>query len=435
MFCIAKSPTRILTVMILLMLQGTLCGAQTDDSFLKTKVTKGGISRIKIAIPSATGSSGAGDISREIVEAVREDLDFSGYFEIVDPRLYSLVPAVDVENVPYDDWLAIGADSLLHLEIGHRGNTIDLSAWLFENGSKSLLFAKRYGGSDDLVRRIAHQLSDDLVRERTGQRGIAMTRIAFVSDYEDGKEIYLMDYDGRRIRRLTTTHTINLLPVWAPSGNELAFMSWRGKQPAVYLMSPQGKLSNIATVGGELTATPGWSADGQRLVYSADVDGNSEIYILDRTTGRNTRVTRNTAIDTAPSFSPNGREITFTSDRSGSPQIYIMDAEGLNVRRVSWASNYNDSSAWSPLADGLIYVSRVDGRFDIMSLDLASGKETRLTHGEGNNENPSWSPDGRHVVFSSNRRGSYDIHTMRSDGTDVRRLTRRGNCFTPDWSR
>ena len=40
-----------------------------------------------------------------------------------------------------------------------------------------------------------------------------------------------MDYDGRRVRRLTTTGTINLSPTWSPDGNELAFTSWRGRQP------------------------------------------------------------------------------------------------------------------------------------------------------------------------------------------------------------
>ncbi len=68
-------------------------------------------------------------------------------------------------------------------------------------------------------------------------------------------------------------------------------------------------------------------------------------------------------------------------------------------------------------------------------IDVATGATTRLTHGEGNNENPRWSADGRHLVFASSRAGLYDLYTMRADGTDVRRLTRGGDCFTPDWSR
>ena len=36
---------------------------------------------------------------------------------------------------------------------------------------------------------------------------------------------------------------------------------------------------------------------------------------------------------------------------------------------------------------------------------------------------PSWSPDGSHVVFTSTMSGSADIYRMKSDGTDLRRLT------------
>jgi Tol biopolymer transport system component len=37
-------------------------------------------------------------------------------------------------------------------------------------------------------------------------------------------------------------------------------------------------------------------------------------------------------------------------------------------------------------------------------------------------------------VFSSNRAGTYHIYTMRADGSDVRRLTRGEDGYTPDWS-
>jgi TolB protein len=386
-------------------------------------------SKVRIAV-AASGESGG-----EIAVIVREDLEFSGFFDVVDPGLYGLVPPSEDTKERHEDWISIGADALVRIHAAPSDLLLDLQARLYDNASSSLLFARRYGGREELLRLVAHQLSDDLVRHYTGRTGVSMTRISFSSKYGEGKEIYLMDYDGRRIRRITTTGTINISPVWSPRGDELAYVSWRGRQPGVYVMNSQGKLGSLPTIGGELSAAPDWSPDGRKLVYSSDIDGNTELYILDRASGRNSRLTRNPAIDTAPAYSPNGREIAFTSDRSGSPQIYLMDAEGLNVRRVSWSGSYNDSAAWSPNGDRLAYASRMDGRFDIVVLDVASDSLTRLTWGEGNNENPRWSPDGRHIVFSSNRAGTYDIYSMRADGSRVSRLTRGGNCFTPDWSK
>ena len=406
--------------------------AQQPD--IQVDIEAAGIQQIHIAIPDAEVDRKASDTAREIVQTVRDDLDFSGFFDVVDPSLYSLVPKPNPGQIRYEDWISVGADMLTETRVAIRGGRLDVTVRLYDNASETMLFGQRYGGSLDLTRRVAHQVSSDLMQHLTGRPGVALTRIAFVSKHEEGKELYLMDYDGRRVRRLTTTGAINLSPVWSPDGERLAFLSWRHRQPGVHIMEADGRLNRAPVITAELNAAPDWSPDGTKMVYCSDAPGNSEIYLLDLTTGRNTRLTRTAAIETAPAFSPNGREIAFTSDRSGTPQIYNMDTEGLNLRRVSRTGTYNDSAAWSPRGDRLAYVSRIDGRFDVVVLDLASGELTRLTHGEGNNENPGWSPDGRHIVFSSNRRGTYDIYTMRSDGSDVRRLTKSGDCFTADWS-
>jgi TolB protein len=414
---------------IALLASAALLQAQDSGRVITGRVEGETYSKVRIAVTAA------GANSAEIAAIVREDLEFSGFFDVIDPGLYSLVPPSEDGKERHEDWISIGADALVRVQASPADLRVDLQARLYDNASTGLLFARRYGGREELVRLVAHQLSDDLVRHYTGRSGVSMTRIAFSSKHGDGKEIYLMDYDGRRIRRITTTGTINISPAWSPQGDELAYVSWRGRQPGVYVMNSQGVLGSLKTVGGELSAAPDWSPDGRKLVYSSDIDGNTELYVLDRPSGRNSRLTRSPAIDTAPAFSPNGREIAFTSDRSGSPQIYLMDAEGLSVRRIPWSGSYNDSAAWSPKGDRLAYASRIDGRFEIVVLDVASDRLVRLTRGEGNNENPRWSPDGRHIVFSSNRAGTYDIYSMMADGSDVRRLTRGGNCFTPDWSK
>jgi len=422
-WCVALSLALVAGPLLLAQPSGTLEG-----------VVEGQFAKITIAVPEPGGVSDAAT-SGELTGTLRDDLAFSGFFDVVDPALYRLVPAAPAQGERHEEWLSIGASAVVRLRIVPAGERIDVEARLWDNRGGGQLFARRYGGQTALVRRVAHQIADDLVRHYTGRPGTALTLLSFVCKTGAAKEVFLADYDGKRVRRITTSGTINLVPAWSPDGNELAFVSFRGKQPGVYVMSSEGTLGHLATVGGELSSAPDWSPDGHKLAYTSDVDRNSEIYVLDRRSNRNTRLTRHPGIDTAPAWAPNGREIAFTSDRSGSPQIYLMDAEGLNVRRISWDGPYNDSPAWSPDGSRLAYVSRIDGRFDIRVLELATDRTTRLTHGEGSNENPRWSPDGRHLVFASNRGGTWDIYTMRADGQDVRRLTKGSDCSTPDWSR
>lgn len=412
--------------------------ALAQESEIRERIVGKGFTKITIAIPNAKAAGGSSALAQELVETVRADLDFSGYFDVLSPTLYGMVETSpsrgNVQNgVPYQAWQEIGATAVAFTEVGLAGGKLDVQAMVHDAPTKTLVLARRYGGSQDAVRRVAHQIADDIVRQFTGSPGIALSRIAFVSGHKDAKEVYLMDYDGQRIRRITSSGVLNLSPAWSPDAHKIAFVSWRGNRPGIQVLDDTGKSVRVKTVGGELTSAPEWSPDGRRLVYNSTKDGNSEIYVSDVDSGQSTRLTRTPAIDTAPSFSPNGREIAFTSDRGGSPQIYLMDAEGLNVRRVSFDSSYCDAPAWSPDGSKLAYAARYGGRFDVVVLDLATGKVERLTHGEGHNENPRWSPDGRHLVFASSRAGSYDIYTMRADGSDVRRHTKGGDAFMPDW--
>jgi TolB protein len=396
-------------------------------------ITGTGFTKIKIAVPDPSADAALQSTAREIGKTIRDDLEFSGYFEIIDPALYPLV-ATSPESTPDAAWASLGAADVVFHRLSSASGRLDLRARLLTTSPASTLFDRRYGGPPELARRVAHQLADDIVQQLTGQPGIALTWIAFVSKHGKGKEIYMMDYDGQRVRRITTSGSINLMPTWSPVAQRLAFMSWRTGAPSIDILESDGKIVRARTAGGTLNMTPDWSPDGRRIVYASNSGGNADVYVLDIASGRSTRLTNSPAIDTAPSFSPTGREICFTSDRSGSPQIYVMDAEGLNPRRISTGEAYADAAAWSPKGDKIAYAARVDGLFEITVVDVASGIATRITRREGNSENPRWSPDGRHLVFSSNRAGSYDLYTMRSDGTGVRRLTRGGDCITPDWS-
>lgn len=430
-----RTTTMVFTFLTLagLAASGMTTRAQTAGGSEVTGVVQGeGFTRIRIAVPAAEAGPGAGDFAREVTDTLRADLDFSGYFDLLDPALHPLA-ATSAEDTFLQKWLSLGAAALTVNRVTLAGDRIELRAQLHDTQHGTLLFDRRFGGNKDLARRVAHQLADDIVKHFTGRPGIALTRISFSSRHGKGKEIYLMDYDGQRVRRLTTTSTINITPAWSVDGQRLAFVSWRDGRPGIYFLDTEGKLARVPTNPSELNSSPDWSPDGRKIVYTSVADGNAEIFILDLTTGANRRLTRSNAIETSPAWAPNGREIAFTSDRSGSPQIFIMDVDGGNVRRVTFEGNYNESAAWSPRGDKLAYASRIEGKFQIVIFDIATQRLQQITR-EGNNENPRWSPDGRHIVVASDRAGSYDIWALRADGSDSRRLTRAGEAWTPDWS-
>ena len=431
-----KRNSRVAAILLAGLCVGRVATPQSSDITLG--ISEAAARRIALALPEFVPASSpqTRKAAEEITKTLRNDLAFAGYFNVVNPALYSDVVGSSEKKVLYKEWMDIGAESVVLGKVLEEPGKIAVEGRLYDNKQQQLVMGRRYRGEPEAARSIAHRLGNEIVKQFTGQPGIFQTRIAFVSQVGRGKEIFVMDYDGERIKRLTNNGSLNLNPAWSPDGSEIAFLSYRTGRPELVILSSSGDLRKAyPQQKGELNLAPEWSPDGKKIAFSGSRDGNSEIFVLRVSDGQLTRLTSNPALDTSPSWSPTAREIAFVSDRSGTPQIYLMDAEGTNVRRLTYEGSWNDLPAWSPKGDKIAYCSRLEGHFDLFVRDLATQQSTRLTQGPANNEDPRWAPDGRHLVFASDRSGNYDIYEMISDGSGVRRITQGGRSFNPDWSR
>lgn len=396
---------------------------------------------VSLAFPSTPGLSAmpgtAANAARELEQTLRRDLERSGVFDILGPdQLAVLTLAGDLER-DAEQYRSLGAAMLLQNEIKLEGDRLVLEGRLIDLASRQTIVGKRYRGTFDLVRRIAHTFADEIVLFLTSKRGIALTSIAFYSDRDGYKEIFLMDYDGHDQRRLTAHKSISMSPSWSGGGDAVAYVSFFAERgPALYLADvASGRKSPLVT-DGNLNASPSFSPDGRNVAFARALGANIEIFLCNRDGSNVRRLTNSGGIDTNPAWSPSGREIAFTSSRSGSPQIYVMDAEGSNLRRVTFEGEYNDGASWSPDGTRLAYATRSErNRFDIALVDLVTLAARRLTAGNGSNEAPSFAPDGRRIAFTSTRAGGTQIFVLNAaDGGSVEQLTREGSNWAPDWS-
>ncbi|HUD73016.1 MAG TPA: hypothetical protein VMQ62_13740 [Dongiaceae bacterium] len=402
------------------------------------RITGAGRPKIPIAIPPFEGAdlSKARDAAATLHDVIRDDLLFSNYFAMVPEEYYKTVAPFTDRKASYRDWSGIGAEAVL---VGKTrpdtGDDLQFEGRVYDMSDERLGLGKGYRGGADQLRLLAHRMSDEIVLHYTSNRGIAMTRIAYVSQVDRAREVFVMDYDGARVKKVTANGSINRSPAWSPDGKMIAFVSLRSGSPRLMLINSDGVLKIAFPQSGELNGAPTWSPDGRLVAFSSGRDGNAEIYTLRVSDGTLTRLTRHDAIDTSPAWSPDGRSIAFTSDRGGSPQIYVMDADGGSVRRLPVDLSYSDAPSWSVGPnEAIAFTARVPGGFDIYTYEMKSGALTRLTTGAAINEYPRWSPDGRHVVFASNRSGAMDIYSMDANGDHVRRLTKGGNNTYPAWS-
>lgn len=84
------------------------------------------------------------------------------------------------------------------------------------------------------------------------------TRIAFGSDHEGFRGIYVMDADGSNIQRLSDTRAGENCPEWSPDGTKLVFASWRDGDGEIYIMDADGGNLQKLTDNGFEEEFPAW---------------------------------------------------------------------------------------------------------------------------------------------------------------------------------
>lgn len=400
-------------------------------------------SRMRLAMPAMDGidslSPDLAQAARELEQTLRSDLEASGVFLVQGPVELSVLTLMGDPQRDFEMYRSLRNELLLTTEVKQEPGKIVLEGRVFDLQSGEVALGKRYRGVPEVARRIGHTFADEIVFFFSGRRGIALTSIAFYSDRNDFKEIYLMDADGSNQRAITGHQSISLSPAWSPGRQEIAYVSYFSGVPGIYLVDVETGRKTPVLISGNLNISPAFSPDGSKIVFARSVGGgNTEIFVCDRDGDNMRQLTHSSGIDTNPDWSPSGQRIAFTSSRTGSPQIYVMDSEGANLRRVSFDGDYNDGASWSPDGTRLVYASRRRGSFDVAISDIVTLESRLLTNGGGSHETPSFSPDGKRIVFTSKRATGREnrtqIYIMDADGGNLRQVTREGNNFGPAWS-
>jgi len=383
------------------------------------------------------GKPDLNNTSKQMAEIISNDLDFTGLFKILDPASFLENPqrsGITEQDIDFQSWSVIGAQSLVKGGFSQTGNQITIEARLFDVNPPRFRVGRRYIGTKETIRKIAHKFSNEIYSALTGEPGIFETQIAFVKAENKQKEVYTMDYDGYNERRFSYHGTITLSPRWSPDGNLIAFTSYKGGSPNLIIKDLITRKEYVASpYRQDLNISPSWSPDGNEIALTLKKDGNPEIYAMDRQGKAVRRLTKDRGIDVSPSWSPDGQKIAFVSSRAGTPQIYTMDRFGGNIQRITFEGKYNSEPDWSPRGDKLVYSCQMGNDFQIFTINPDATGNIQLTW-EGSNESPKWSPDGLHIVFSSTRMGGKNLYVMLANGTNVKKVTKRGTNYSPSWS-
>ena len=232
-------------------------------------------------------------------------------------------------------------------------------------------------------------------------------RVAYVREFGDQTELYVLDSIGASPRRIgLALPDAVMFPDWAPDGKRIAVSAGsRADRPSVYFVDVASGAARLVLPAAEASyRCPSWSPRGDRLVVASYQAARSAIVVID-TLGAvvDTLARSDTTYLDCPQWSPSGDEILLTVFHGGG------------------------QSGWE----------RPAFHSDLAVTRLSDRNLRMLTSDSGLTNYGRWSRDGRMVVFQSDRASSparvpsdaprmlqnLEIWVVAKDGSGFRRMT------------
>jgi Tol biopolymer transport system component len=186
--------------------------------------------------------------------------------------------------------------------------------------------------------------------------------IAFDSDRDGERGVYVADSDGSDVRRVSGPGYA-AVPTWSPNGQQLAFVRAEAKRPRVWNLwlttLATGETQRLTNFRVGQTWGASWFPDGRRVAYSHE-DQLAILSLPDGETHAFASPLRGRLVRT-PAVSPDGRYVIFQVSGSGAWLVNVSDGTMRCVLTDPTAEEF----AWAPDGHRVAFHSRRDGQWGI----------------------------------------------------------------------
>src|SRR6266704_2984212 len=233
----------------------------------------------------------------------------------------------------------------------------------------------------------------------------SMSQVAFFTAYE---AILAINADGTTLRTVTLGPRDDN-PMWSPDGRKIVFQSDRTQRNDwdIYVVNWDGSSLKRLTAGAATDQDPAWSPDGRRIAFLRD----GSIHVMNADGTGVTRLSF-TGFDSHPSWSPDGSRIVFASSRTGVNAIHVMDADGTNVIQLTGDSAIDYSPSWSLDGSAIAFQRNAPSGWPSIYVMNVDGSGLRRL---GSGRTPAWSPDSRRIMYEE-----FSIESMLRAGAVIK---------------
>jgi dipeptidyl aminopeptidase/acylaminoacyl peptidase len=270
-------------------------------------------------------------------------------------------------------------------------------------------------------------------------------------------EIWLADVKSGELRQLTSNlKKSSTAPAWSPDSTKLAFATDRDDKRQIYLIDPRGGEAHKLTSVEDGVGSFAWSPDGKSIAFAAteakteadkerektygefDVIGEgyrmSHLWVFDVPTQKTRRLTRGPFTVGQFSWSPNGAQIAFdhrinpSNTAGATADISVVTVADAKVAPLVTQEGSDAGPVWSPDGSKIAFASAMTRQYSFLNTAIAvipsgGGPIENIT--AAFDEDPSiirWTPAG--IFFTASQRTSSFLYSIDP-------ATRRVEKYTP----
>ena len=414
--------------------------SQHSHAVLKIEITKGVAGALPIAIVPFETNGAALNSAQRIDNIIQANLGRSGYFSPI-PKSDFLAWPTEASQVRCKDWSILGAENIVIGSIRPIGIAYEVRYVLFDVLRCTQIEGQRFRVHDNQLRKLAHQISDQVYEALTGTPGAFSTSIAYVTALRDTRgnpryALQVADSDGYAPKTIITSKESLISPAWSPDGTQIAYASFEHGPVTVYVQDvATGERQRLLNTRDQVSA-PAWSPDGRKLAVVISRKGRRDVYVVNMSTRGLTQLTKTSSanFNTEPVWAPDGKSIVYTSHSGGRPQLYRVDLQSKRAKRLTFEGKYNTRGTFSPDGKLLAMVHGDSSGYHIAVLELETGTFRVLTE-TGLDESPTFAPNGSMILYATRDRKRGVLAAVSADGRVSQRyaLLDGGDAREPAW--
>ena len=179
-------------------------------------------------------------------------------------------------------------------------------------------------------------------------------------------------------------------PVWSPDGNNILFVSTRGKEksPSLWVIPSLGGEARPVCTDPRGVEKPAWSPDSKKILFlsrvRADEKPKSDVKVIRKLVYKLTGV----------GFFHDTRYHLFVVDIAGKQAKQLTKGE-FDIASADWSPNSKDIAFVANMTEEQDYTLIKD----VWVIPSKGGAPKKLTGGKWHMDSVSWSPDGKQIAF------------------------------------